>query len=395
MNILFINKGDTGGGGYKVVWDLATELVGLGHTVNMFVQDKKTTSDIVKIIPFSRWRYFLSHLFGTDLDFFKTDFILQSNEFKKADIVHVNNIHSHYFNLKTFGKMCAAKPVVWTFHDLWPVTSYCPHPISKSVFWGFYLCPTFSTRSLFKKINQLYLIFRKRVLYRRIKFNIVTPSLYMRRMLDSTVVRRMPQDMIYNGIDTDIFKPKDKTKTRIQLNLPADKKIFIFVANKGKSNSWKGWQYFNQLADYFSDQKEVLFICIGSGSDQNRSNIRFVDFVDDGSVLSSYYSAADALIFCSLAESFGLVVTEAMSCGVPVVAFPVGIVPEAIEHKTNGFVADYQNVPSLIEGVKYIMTMPANDLEAMKTANREKVLAKFSKKIMVDSYQELYKRVLK
>jgi glycosyltransferase involved in cell wall biosynthesis len=395
MKILMINKGDTGGGGYKVVWDLANGLVEAGHEVNMFVQDKITASPMVKVIPRSRWRFYLSHLLGTDFDWFKTDFILDTQEFKEADIVHINNIHSHYFNLKTLAKICELKPVVWTFHDLWPVTSFGPHPLDKTIHDGFYWSPTWSTRSMVKKINQRYLIARKREVYKKIKFNITVPSKYMQNMLKGTTLDKFPISLIYNGIDTQIFKPQDKAEARAKLDLPQNKKIFLFVANKGMANSWKGANYFSEVIKHFAGNLDVLFLCIGGNKNDDYQNVKFLDFINDSEILSSYYSAVDGLVFPSLAESFGLVVVEAISTGTPVIAFGVGIVLEAIEHKSNGYIADYQSSQSLIDGVEFIMSLDEAQMAEMRQANRAKVLNKFDKKIMVESFQRLYNQMLK
>jgi protein O-GlcNAc transferase len=396
MNILMINKGDTGGGGYKVVWDLANGLLAAGHKVNLLVQEKRTSSERVGIIPRSSWRFYLSHLLGTDFDFFKTDFILETEAFKQADIVHIHNIHSHYFNLKTLGKICRLKPTVWTFHDLWPVTAYCPHPTDLTLHRGFYYCPSFATRSIFKKINQAYLTYRKRSLYKKIKFNIAVPSAYMLKMLQATAVAGWPTDLIYNGIDTDVFKPGNKVAARQRLNLPPAKKIFLFIANKGRTNSWKGWRYFSAVADYFADNDDILFLCIGGRGDGPRPNVSYLDFINDQEHLADYYVAADGLIFASLAESFGLVVAEAMSCGLPVIAFNVGIVGEAINHKQNGYLAErgQGQGQALIKGVEYVLSLSDRQLSAMAQLNRRDALSKFDKKDMVKAYMALYDQVV-
>ena len=47
-------------------------------------------------------------------------------------------------------------------------------------------------------------------------------------------------------------------------------------------------------------------------------------FIADGDVeLARYYNAADVFVFPSLTDTFGLVMLEALACGVPVAAFPV------------------------------------------------------------------------
>lgn len=66
---------------------------------------------------------------------------------------------------------------------------------------------------------------------------------------------------------------------------------------------------------------------VGDGPDLERfrarySNVRFVG-QKSGEELTSYLAAADVFVFPSLTDTFGLVLLEAMACGVPVAAFPV------------------------------------------------------------------------
>ena len=57
-------------------------------------------------------------------------------------------------------------------------------------------------------------------------------------------------------------------------------------------------------------------------------------------ILPVYYSAADVLVVPSHYESFGLVTLEAMACGTPVVATPVGAMKTIIQDGLTGYVAD-------------------------------------------------------
>jgi glycosyltransferase involved in cell wall biosynthesis len=65
------------------------------------------------------------------------------------------------------------------------------------------------------------------------------------------------------------------------------------------------------------------------------SRIRFVGPLT-GDDLAASYAAADLLILPSHAETYGMVVTEALSRGIPVLASAVGGVPEALGHAPDG-----------------------------------------------------------
>jgi glycosyltransferase involved in cell wall biosynthesis len=67
----------------------------------------------------------------------------------------------------------------------------------------------------------------------------------------------------------------------------------------------------------------------------NRYAIRFAD-----RYLGDYYQAFDAFALVSEQEGFALVFLEAMFCGLPVIATPVGAVPEVIQSRINGIIVD-------------------------------------------------------
>lgn len=95
---------------------------------------------------------------------------------------------------------------------------------------------------------------------------------------------------------------------------------------------------------------------------------------------------ADALLhLVSFAEPFGLSMVEAMACGTPVVATPLGAVPEVVEDGRTGFL-----VRSVDEAVAAVARLDRID----RTACREHVQARFSVDRMVDGYLAVYRSML-
>src|SRR5579875_2059670 len=94
---------------------------------------------------------------------------------------------------------------------------------------------------------------------------------------------------------------------------------------------------------------------------------------------------ARALLFpIDWPEPFGLVMTESMACGTPVVARPLGAAPEVVEDGVTGFLR------STIEG------MAAAVAEARRLspyACRARAERLFSADVMVDSYERLYRAI--
>ena len=65
------------------------------------------------------------------------------------------------------------------------------------------------------------------------------------------------------------------------------------------------------------------------------------------------YNIADIFISPSKQESFGFTICEAMACGTPCVAFPVGGVKEQISHKKNGYLAELFDARDISQGIVF------------------------------------------
>jgi len=71
--------------------------------------------------------------------------------------------------------------------------------------------------------------------------------------------------------------------------------------------------------------------------------------------LFDYYSKASIVVLTSLEESFSLAVAEGMATGTPVVASPVGIVPEAINLGKNGFIINPRDPKDIAEKLRILL----------------------------------------
>jgi len=103
--------------------------------------------------------------------------------------------------------------------------------------------------------------------------------------------------------------------------------------------------------------------------------------------IQTFYQGAEALLMpIRWAESFGLVMTEAMACGTPVIAFNKGSVREVIKNNKTGFIV--KNEKQMIKAVKNLDKIKRQDC-------REWVENNFSIEKMVDNYEKLYLKFTK
>jgi glycosyltransferase involved in cell wall biosynthesis len=394
MKVLFIGTTDILGGAAKVSWQIKSYLEAQGHETAMFVADKRSADARVNIIPRQMWRKYLGFLLATER-LISTDWILDTPEFKTADIIHCHNLHGRFFNLKTLEKMSALKPVIWTLHDEWALTPHCAYTLegtAKSN--GLYVCPSIDVAPRILWDNSRRLATWKNAIYKNCHLTLVTPSAWLERRTRATTLGNQDIRLIPNGIDTTAFRQSDRQSARAKLNLPADKKIVLFLAVDAKNNTWKGWKHTEKVIESYKDRSDVLFVSVGNLSDHaSTDRVRHVGHISDAETLSLYCSAADALLFTSIAENFPLVILEALSCGLPVAAFDVGGVKEALEHKVNGFVAPYEDTDALAEGLAWILALSDAERAVLSEASTQKARTRYDVSHMIDGYMRLYQEL--
>ena len=389
MKILFINKNEVSGGSAQVCQELISGLEKEGLATSFFCAQKESAKDNVTLIKNPSWKKILSYLTSNDLDYYYGKELMETAEFKNADIIHLHNISGHFFSLSALKEISRLKPVIWTFHDMQPINHYFAHSFEAQPQDGLFTGA--SPRKISNLIwwNRLYLKRRKLSIYRHSVFQIVSPSSWLADKVSLTALADKPLEIINNGIDTAKFYPTSKAQAKREIGVPADKRLILALSDRGRSNVLKGGNFVKKLADHFP---ETQFISIGNDEEGAEKNIRFVKKIYDHDILRSYYQAADLFLLPSLAENFPLASLEAMACGTPVVAFAVGGVSEQISHQIDGYLAKGQDIDDLIRGVNFIYAAHAPEL-AQRC--RRKIEERFSAAAMVKKYFNLYPRVIK
>src|SRR6185312_10008837 len=103
----------------------------------------------------------------------------------------------------------------------------------------------------------------------------------------------------------------------------------------------------------------------------------------DESNKQTFLAGASALLFpIDWPEPFGLVMTEAMACGTPVIAFRHGSVPEVVEHGVSGFI-----VGTIEEAVAAVLEVGRLDRLLVRRAFERR----FTVEVMARSYLEIYR----
>ena len=111
-------------------------------------------------------------------------------------------------------------------------------------------------------------------------------------------------------------------------------------------------------------------------------------YVNDEQRIVDVYNATDVFVLPSLSENLPNTIMEAMACGVPCVGFKVGGIPEEIDHKKNGYVAEYRSSEDLARGIRWILS--ESDYAQLSDNAVHKVVQCYSQQSVAMKYLDVY-----
>ena len=336
-----------------------------------------------------------------DFDFPGTQKILDLAP-DKPDVAHLHNLHAGYFDLRFLAILSNRLPVVITLHDMWLLTGHCAYSMDcKKWISGCGVCPYLNIYPAIRRDGTTYNLREKESIYSSSSLYIVAPSnwLIQKAEQSSLASAALKNKVIRNGIDIDIFQPRDKSKARYDLHLPSDAYILLFVAQGMHTNAYKDFNTIQTAIEIVANKiskKKIIFLALGEdGPIQEIGNVRisFIPFQNNPKLVATYYQAADIYLHAARADTFPNVVLEALACGTPVIATAVGGIPEQVLDGKTGFLTQPNNAADMAE--KIIQLLGDEDLlHKMAIAAGDYARTHFGLDRMVNAYLSYYQEVL-
>jgi len=321
----------TYGGTELVVSWLCDELVRRGHEVTLFAtEDSRTKAKLIPIWPRSLWRAKLKTPHAVFSLLYEKLISLQD----QFDIIHD---HCEFYTAP-YSKFLKPK-IVTTLH----------HPLTEE------------TIILYKKFPNI---------------NFVAISKNQRRLGPGINIVKT----IYHGLPIEKyeFNPKPKNYLLWLSKIMTEKGIAkaIDIAKLSRENLIISGNIPPEYGDYFDFRIKPLI---------DGKKIQFVGASNFSKKIELLKNAKAFIFPVKRPEPFGLVVIEAMACGVPVIAFKEGSLPELIEDGKTGFLVN--NIEEACQVLKKINKIS-------REYCREYVKKNFNLKRMVNRYEKLYKKIL-
>jgi glycosyltransferase involved in cell wall biosynthesis len=314
---------------------------------------------------------------------------------KEADIVHLHIIHDGFFSMDAIPFLARKKPVVWTWHDPWPMTGHCIYPLNCDK-WktGCGGCPNLATPFAMKKDKTKQQFEWKNKIYKDTKAEIVLASKWMLDM-----AQKSPFSEYFNfthipfGLDLDKYKPRDKKEARDRLGIFPDRTV-IFI--RASSTPFKGLNEFVSAIENLNPKIELCIIALQETGHFNNfiGKHQIIEFgwSNDEELLLTSYAACDFFAMPSMAEAFGLMAIEAMACGRPVLSFDSTSLQDVTCSPEAGISVPIGDSDALAEAIEMLALNP-HECERRGVLSRQLAEQRYDIKFQAQLSYELYERV--
>jgi glycosyltransferase involved in cell wall biosynthesis len=280
--------------------------------------------------------------------------------------------------------------VIWTLHDLIPITGGCHYPGDCD---GFTKecgnCPQQITPRKSDATNKFFRI--KKRLYQRTNLHLVGNSEWTTAQAKRSGLAKYAKSIrtIHYGLDVEQFKPVSKTIARQALRVPEGRFVIGFACSDFNERR-KGAEILMEALKAFPAQ-EIVLLVLGAGK-WPAIGIETIPMgsISSARLQSAFYSALDVFAMPSKVETFGNVAMEAMACETPVVAYPAGGLLDVVaDGKTGLMDSEIGSVSGMIRMLQWMYNHPKERTD-MGRAARQRVIKHFSDSLMAHRYTSLY-----
>jgi glycosyltransferase involved in cell wall biosynthesis len=314
-----------------------------------------------------------------------------------CDVINVHWIAGLVDYGTFFDRVSAQIPIVWTLHDMNPFTGGCHYDLGCGRYSeGCGVCPQLGSIDPGDLSHRIWK--HKQRIFERIepsRLHIVSPSHWLAgESSHSALMGKYPVSIIPHGLEIDDFARRDRSVARDTLKVPEDAKVVLFAANEVGVRR-KGFDLLAQALSRLESISRLLLVSLGEGRPALNTQVPHLHlgYIDNDRFLSLVYSAADVLIIPSTQEAFGQTALEAMACGIPIVGFAVGGIPDIVRPGITGLLAPLEDVRALAAAIEELVNNDAKR-EEMSSNCRRIAIQEYALEVQANRYVELYEKML-
>lgn len=229
---------------------------------------------------------------------------------------------------------------------------------------------------------------------------VIAPSESVKTILEARGVET-PITVIPTGVDVALFRSGDGNRIRLRYHIPLD--AFV-VGHVGRLAPEKNLKFLSLAVQQFlRNNPSAHFLVVGNGPEKDiigqilkkrseKKRVHLVGPLRDENLRDSY-KAMDVFVFASHTETQGMVVTEAMAAGLPVVALDAPGIREVVKDKQNGCLLQKEDIREFADAIDWVVNLNNERRESVKKVATE-TAQKFSLENTAQDALQLYDAVL-
>lgn len=280
---------------------------------------------------------------------------------KRADVIYVHWVQMGFMTLNDLKNLIkTGKQIIFFMHDMWYITGGCHNSFDCT---GYQIdcadCPILERN---KVISAKQLVIKKSI-FNQENISFISPSRWLLECAKKSVsTKNRPIHYIPNYFNSKIFVPQDKVQSKLKLGIDPGNKVIAFGA-VNLFSAYKGFDYLQKALNYLPgifQNDNIQILIFGSGNEKEIQSrlpykVKYLGYLSSEEQLALAYGASDLFVIPSLADNQPTMVIESLSCGVPVVGFETGGIPDMILHKSNGYLAKIKDYVDLAVGIKFCL----------------------------------------
>jgi len=209
----------------------------------------------------------------------------------------------------------------------------------------------------------------------------------------SGLLAGLPVSVIHYGLDTEIFRPMNRTFVREALQVPEGMRVVSFAA-AFVDDTRKGVKYLIEALRLL--RPKPFLLTWGQKFPPGLEDIphHHLGSITDEHLMALAYNASDVFVMPSLEEAFGQTALESIACGTPVVAFAAGGIVDTVRHEKTGLLAKVGNSQELSQSIARLLE-DRTLWGRLSVEGRKWALEEFSQELNAQRYLALYQSVLR
>lgn len=411
LRVAIVHASDLGGGAERSVVGLHRGLRELGHDSTVFVGERRTDEEGVEQIPYVRGvpgsrriARALERGFGWQ-DIYNPSFRALRKRLPDFDIVHFNSLwgSAGYADIAALPTLTKNVPGLLTLRDNWLLTGHCAcfHDCMR---WtqGCGNCPDLGLAPAIPRDGTRFNWARKRDAIRDANVEIVVISDALRRdAVASPVLAGKRISRIYNGIDLDTFRPVEdsiRLRHRQALGFAADEAVVVLAGQTVEGiREGIATRHAVDVLNRIATATPVRALVIGHSAERVSALLNIpttvLPFQTEPAAMARCFQASDLSLVTSEVETFGRIAAEAQACGIPVVAFDSGGLPEVVIDGQGGRIVPRGDADRLLAALAELVDDAAARREsgALGMAHVER---NFDQREVAGRYAQLYRDVI-